>query len=403
MKSLNLIVSVMLVHCGFLLLYVPATQALETSGAQVAFELQTLYNDTPVNCGSPSMPGFLCSGLIFRATIPSPAYKSWAPSGPAIASGGFSFSYLRVDSEFKRLVRDENNGFIIFPPLYAPVGKQKVSVLCMFPVDGATNIRNENGCGVAQGATSNSDLCHRQGIYTAQQWYDKRVADNFSNVNQCGFNVRDEADEKATSSFNESIKAMSLDATRSLNQQNEMRLATTSWDASKPATLPIRAFFYLPGGLADAQYDQKEYFAAANVLVPVIAMTLPGSRAEDATFTFSADDQAIKMADPLDGYIKYARWIKRYDPGSKKEEWSLSVVPTDKGREARAESTEAVYAELLKRYGDDPRWVNNDGGGMRRQLVCHLVISRYKPEWNMEPFRPNVSHDSAVAAGCNPI
>jgi hypothetical protein len=387
---------------GLLLSYGSVVQALETSGAQVAYELKTLYNDRPVNCGTASMPGFLCSGIIFRATIPSTAYKSWAPSPSAVASGGFSFSYLRADAEFRRLVRDENNGFIIFPPLFAPVGRQKINVLCMFPVDGATNVRTENGCGVAQGAQSNSDLCHRQGIYTAEQWYDKRVADRFNNLSQCGFNVKDDAKEKATLSFNEAIKAMSLGDNGTIHQQNEMRLATAAWDVNRPETLPIKAFFYLPGGLEDAQYDQRDYFSTTSVLVPVIAMTLPGTRAQDASFVFNEADQAIKMANPMDGYINYAKWIKRYDPGTRKDEWSLSVVPTDRGRMAAAESTDAVYAELVKRYGDDPRWVNNDGGGMRRQLVCHLAISRSKSEWNMEPYRPDVSHDAAVAAGCNP-
>ncbi|WP_457968115.1 DUF2599 domain-containing protein [Pseudomonas sp. R4-84] len=388
---------------GLSLSFASVVQALETSGAQVAYELKTLYNDTPVNCGTASMPGFLCSGIIFRATIPSTAYKSWAPSPPAVASGGFSFSYLRADAEFRRLVRDENNGFIIFPPLFAPVGRQRVAVLCMFPVDGVTDVRAENGCGVARGAKSNSDLCHRQGIYTAQQWYEKRVADGHSNFSQCGFNVKDDANEKATVSFNEAIKAMSLGDNGTIHQQNEMRLATAAWDVSRPETLPIKAFFYLPGGLADAQYDQRDYYSTTRVLVPVIAMTLPGTRAQDASFVFKAADQAIKMADPMDGYINYAKWIKRYDPGTRKDEWSLSVVPTDRGRMATSQSTDAVYAELVKRYGDDPRWVNNDGGGMRRQLACHFTISRNKSEWNMEPFRSNVSHDAAVAAGCNPI
>ncbi|WP_434560459.1 DUF2599 domain-containing protein [Pseudomonas sp. R1-6] len=388
---------------GLSLSFASVVQALETSGAQVAYELKTLYNDTPVNCGTASMPGFLCSGIIFRATIPSSAYKFWAPSPAAVASGGFSFSYLRADAEFRRLVRDENNGFIIFPPLFAPVGRQRVAVLCMFPVDGATNVRAENGCGVAQGATSNSDLCHRQGIYTAQQWYDKHVADRFDNLSQCGFNVKDDANEKATISFNEAIKAMSLGDNGTIHQQNEMRLATAAWDVSRPETLPIKAIFYLPGGLSDARYDQRDYYSTTRVVVPVIAMTLPGTRAQDASFVFKEADQAIQMADPMDGYINYAKWIKRYDPGTRKDEWSLSVVPTDRGRMATSQSTDAVYAELVKRYGDDPRWVNNDGGGMRRQLACHFTISRNKSEWNMEPFRSNVSHDAAVAAGCNPI
>ncbi|MNO02354.1 hypothetical protein D3C81_2227310 [compost metagenome] len=68
-----------------------------------------------------------------------------------------------------------------------------------------------------------------------------------------------------------------------------------------------------------------------------------------------------------------------------------------------------MYAELVRKYGADPRWSGAKyGGGMRRQLVCHLThVSkgqevRYKPVYNLEPSRPDVSHDQSLAQGCNP-
>lgn len=101
-------------------------------------------------------------------------------------------------------------------------------------------------------------------------------------------------------------------------------------------------------------------------------------------------------------YIESATWIERYDPGTGKNEWSLSVIPTACGRAIRqAWQTDAEYAELVKKFGDDWQWKTNNGGGMRRQLVCHLVIAREKTPWNLEPYRPDVTQEVSINNGCN--
>lgn len=374
--------------------------AADISGAQTVADLRARYFDKRTDCGRPSIPAFVCTGVIFRATIPSPVYKSWEPSPRAVQSGGFSFSFLRADAKFKRLVRYENNGFIVYPPLSTPAGKEKVNVLCAFPVDGATDTRADQGCGASNQATSNSNVCHTQGITTGEQWYAKHQADKLSNLNQCGFNVRDDANEKATASFNAFIRAMSLDKAESFEQQNELRLGI--YNTRAPENLPIAAFFYLPGGLADAQYDQKDYFTTTGLFVPIIAMTLPAWETVDATFNYNEGDQVVNAPLANNQYIQSTSWVERYDPGTKKNEWSLFVTPTQKGREATAQTTDAVFAELL-RFKDTRYWIDQNDASMRRQLACHYVISRSKPTWNMEPFRPNVTQDVAVANGCNPL
>ncbi|CAD5200799.1 DUF2599 domain-containing protein [Pseudomonas sp. FEN] len=101
-------------------------------------------------------------------------------------------------------------------------------------------------------------------------------------------------------------------------------------------------------------------------------------------------------------YIESASWIQRYDPGTQKNEWSLSVIPTTCGRAIQSDQTNAEYAELVRKFGNDWQWKNNDGGGMRRQLVCHLTIARDKTPWNLEPYRPDVTHDVSISSGCNP-
>jgi len=374
-----------------------ADAAGDAVGQQVAADLSARYNDTRMYFNRTSAPGFTVNGNIFRATIPSPAYKFWDPSPKAKASGGWSYSYLRRDAKFKRLVRDENNGNFVYPPLLTPPDKIPVQVLCAFPEDGGTDTRDKQGCGVSTKATSNSRVCHEQGIVNATQWLAKHKADGLSNVNQCAFNVRDESNEKGTQSFQAFIEAIGMD-TDTFDQQNEMRLAT--WDSTQPKTLPIQALFYLPGGLPDAQFDQNDYLGATGTCLPIIQMTLPQTRAQDATFNYVPGDQKCSPT-PAAEYIQSADWVKRFDPGSGKDEWSLAVTPTQYGKDAKADRTEAVYAELEKKFKDDPNWKNNDAGGMRRQLVCHYVIARGKTPWNLEPRRKDTTEQVAEANGCN--
>ncbi|WP_170930012.1 MULTISPECIES: DUF2599 domain-containing protein [unclassified Pseudomonas] len=376
-----------------------ADAAGDAVGQRVAADLRARYLDTRMYCTRLSAPGFTCNGIIFRATIPSTAYKFWEPSPPSMASGGWSYSYLRSDSKFRRLVRDEDNGNIIYPPLLTPPDKIPAQVLCAFPEDAGSFTRPEQqGCGPSTKQTADSRICHEQGILTAEQWLAKHRQDGLSNLNQCGFNVRDSANEKATQSFEAFIQAMTLDSDTFV-QQNELRLAT--WDATQPKKQPIQALFYLSGGLKDAQFDQKDYLNSTGDCLPIIQMTLPQTYAEDASFVYVPSDQQCSITPAIE-YIQAAVWIERFDPGSGQNEWSLSVTPTQYGKNATPEQTNFVLAELQKKFGDDSRWKNNDGGGMRRQLVCHYVIARDKAPWNLEPRRKDTTEQVAEANGCNP-
>lgn len=44
--------------------------------------------------------------------------------------------------------------------------------------------------------------------------------------------------------------------------------------------------------------------------------------------------------------------------------------------------------------------------GMEAQFSCHWIFARMlspgKPSWNLEPWRPVVSTQDMLAAGCNP-
>ncbi len=401
MKKTNCTVAVLCVNALFTSIwagYVFADVTGDAVGQQVAADLTIRYNDTRIYFSRNSIPGFTVNGAILRATTPSAAYKFWDPSPNTKASGGWSYSYLRRDAKFKRLVRHENNGNFVYPPLLTPPDKKPVQVLCAFPEDGVSDRRTAQGCGVNTLATSDSRVCYEQGIINADQWVTKHLKDGHANVNQCAFNVRDEANEKGTQSFQAFIEVLSKDTTL-FDQQNEMRLAT--WDSTQPKTLPIQALFYLAGGLPDARFDQKDFLGAAGICLPIIQLSLPQTQAQDARFVYLPADQQCSPT-PSAQYIQSAVWVQRPDPGSRNRiEWSLSVTPTQYGRDAQADRTEAVYAELEKKFGNDPQWKNNDNGSMRRQLVCHYRIARGKTPWNLEPRRKDTTEQVAEDNGCN--
>lgn len=111
-----------------------------------------------------------------------------------------------------------------------------------------------------------------------------------------------------------------------------------------------------------------------------------------------------------DKYIASSKWVQRDDPKLGKNTWTLQVVPTDCGRKITDEQTDRMWAELYNEHKNDEQWrrYSEYGGSMRRQMVCHLTLVddgrpvRNKPEWNLEPARPYVDHETALKMKCNP-
>lgn len=104
-------------------------------------------------------------------------------------------------------------------------------------------------------------------------------------------------------------------------------------------------------------------------------------------------------------YIESATWVFRHDPGTNKKEWTLSVLPTACSREINKDNDielSRFYNELFEKYGQSPQWKVNTGG-MRPQVYCHLDLAKDKREWNLEPFRPNVTNQKSVEDRCNSI
>ena len=275
----------------------PTTSPASHRGAEVAAELTTQYRDTRQDCGGANRPAFLCSGVLFRGTQASTLYHSWNPSPTSQQRGGVSFSFLRADSKFNRLAYDYNNGLIFQPYQLTATGKLNPEVLCVFPIDGWTFQRGDKGCGAHETFPAESRPCQAQGITTAQQWATHfNLTSGNKNTHQCGFDVRENINGSAAY-FVAGLAARGLISAVSFGQTDELMVATWA-QMENPTSLPIQAFFYLPGGLAGAQHDQKDYYRQAGSVVPIIAMMLPATAANDASFEYREQDQAEEGTEP---------------------------------------------------------------------------------------------------------
>lgn len=263
-------------------------------GEEALGDIQKWYDDTSANCGSATLPAFLCTGVMLRATENDPAFYPWDPSPGSQANGGVSFSWLRSDTNFSQMVFDYANGFIFYPIDRVPAGKDRYEVLCVFPMDSDTYHRPTNqGCGQNSYGGAGSRPCDEQGIETAGAWnsHFNALSAGSKYNGQCGWNVRRGAPNTA-SRFNAAIGARAGMSASYWAIQDELRIGV--WNQGQGGTLPLRAFFYLPdvgGALAKAQDDQKRYTASYGVQIPIVRLTLPTFNGGEAGFAYSQADQ----------------------------------------------------------------------------------------------------------------
>lgn len=104
-------------------------------------------------------------------------------------------------------------------------------------------------------------------------------------------------------------------------------------------------------------------------------------------------DSFMQTVERCTKYIESAQWMYR------NYEWSLSITPTACARRTPSEGTAYLWDELSRDYSNHRLWSNTHG--LRHQLICHIVIAKDKPEWNLEPWRPDVGYRLTEAAGCN--
>ncbi|MEN8638742.1 hypothetical protein [Pseudomonas sichuanensis] len=270
-----------------------AAQNLRLKGPAAAEQLRGWYNQTADNCGTATRPSFLCSGVMLRGTVSRQSYFPWDPSDGSVKSGGVSFAWIRTDTNFRDLPLGYNNGYIFYPVLDTPDGKNSdIEVMCSFPFDGWTDIRNQQGCGTNTEYPTSSRPCSDQNINTGQQWITHFNAAPDKYKAQCGWNVR-QGQPNTADRFKQSIVGRSLITSANWYGNNELRLAT--WQPGTGAQLPIQSFFYVAGtaGLASAQDDQRRYYQAYNQVVPVIQLTFASNKNEKASFIYNESDQVV--------------------------------------------------------------------------------------------------------------
>lgn len=285
-----------LLICSFFSLFALVTVSY---AAHTAKDITERYYYTPDDCGGPNRPAFLCSGVLLRATRYSPKFHSWNPSPQAQTDGGISFLFLRKDAKFSKLPLHYTNGTIFYPELGTtrPKSKRSIEYLCAYPVDGYTDDRYDNGCGMKKNKDSRTRPCELQNIYTGSDWVKRFGHDQSFAHEACGFTVAYKRNVKGgtAKSFMASLKAAQLLGKKAFYDWNE--IVAKTWQQNQGKTLPIEAFFYLKkeGQIAReaARSDQIDLFRTEGVWVPVIVLTLPQDTNDDATFHYHPDDQAI--------------------------------------------------------------------------------------------------------------
>lgn len=285
-------------------------------GAIVATELQKRIDDVRDDCGGATRPAFLCTGLLLRGTSPQPDREIWDPKDADIADGGTSFSFLRADMASGRLAYGYKSGFIFFPIMKVPPQLEDIEILCAFPLDAHSNDRSDHGCGAHKSYPDTSGPCQGQSppITTADAWlaHFRQVKTVPQQQHQCGFDVRDNT--PATSAiFRAFIEAEKLLGAEAFDKQNELVLA--AWSTGLADTLPIEAFFFLPGragSLDEARQAQRAmYETTRGRYIPIVSLHLPEHLGEAPRVEFDEAEQAIHLPD-YDGPATLLRMQARY-------------------------------------------------------------------------------------------
>lgn len=408
------------------------------------------YNATVTECREPDTDAprghYYCSGVTLRMVDDGP-FNPWDYSEFAKRTGATSYTWLRKDLSIDKLVRPA--GFILRTPsdahaLNLPV--METGFMCIYAFDGFTGSeRRWHGCGTynqalpenhqARSATvpanRNQALawgsCDSRGIDTADQWRQNfryvRTDMNRIQVTQCSWNAEQPGDWNAMVDVHQN-PGVRNDYFARPDQSNELMLRNASENGDGSARLPyIEAFVWnvnstyvaptrgdvkapaATGGLEPARNFQRKLHAQGYA-VPIVRVDFTKPASE--RFSYAPEDQVIALGS--EGavprrYIQSADWALRLDPGTGRQEWTLTVIPSAAGKAAQVSGQQALYDELQALRGNDPQWRENETspGSMRQQLSCLIGDYPAKTVWNLEPFRPTVSAAQASKAGCNPF
>lgn len=117
----------------------------EAQAISIAEHLTQRNHNITLYCGD-SQSAYPCSGIILRGTASSKEFSLVAKSR-FYQKRGRSFTYLRHDAKFRKMLLGYKNCFILHALLKAPRQAYKIKVLCLFPFNAQNNGRTMKGCG----------------------------------------------------------------------------------------------------------------------------------------------------------------------------------------------------------------------------------------------------------------
>ncbi len=407
--------------------------------------IQYNYTNTLDYCQEPETGAprghYYCSGITLRMVNDGP-FNPWDYSPYAVGIGATSFSWIRSDLSTNQLAHPA--GFILRTPMDAHRAQRpakETGYKCIFSFDGFTGPeRKENGCGAfdvvvpsrsAQPSMSNKNSalayggCAEVGITTAAQWLAQfpGSANMPIQKSQCSWNAEVPSDWDAMIQVHEG-RPQDGDGIAVKDMFNEFMVRNASDSNDGSANMEhIDAFIYnvnstynfstrgdttpavAENGLNSAQQFQRKLYAQGYA-VPVLRLDF--SQPADQRFSYAAEDQAVPLnaeGNAASPYIAATRWQLRQDPGTRRQEWTLTVVPTAEGKAQLTLDEQAVYQALYRLRGADPQWQEGEKatGSMQQQLACIASLYPNRSDWNLEPFRPHLSAQDTAAAYCNPV
>ncbi len=393
-----------------------------------------------------------CSGLTIRG-VKRPEESGGKPgdyyvfgiSPNAQEVGSSAATYARADIKFRDIVvmggdnwQMFNSGIVVRSAWDTPNTADKVYIDCSFPADAWAYDRGDKGCGDNSKTPEHEGRCVDAGI-NGQNWSDKYFLPNLNQSEyiggtSCAFDSRTENNIDSSNAFKDFLDARrAMEAvpnqTTAFNTYPEVRFSNP-----QSGITPVDVFYYTSAdGREAALKNQAEYKQKTGLDVAVVQFDFPDAPDERLTFSCDAKPDPAPAPVPAPGtspdklaeggwgtgddpkqcssYFKEVSWINRGDLYLGDRVNSVSVVPTDCGREIGPDQTDAAFAELKRKAlaleGGAEKWKDRDQT-LRRQFVCHLTLDadgepvRYKHEYNLEPDRSYVSHEESLAQRCNP-
>lgn len=266
--------------------------SISKSGANIVEELRERINHVTDECldaENKTQPAYMCSGVLLRGIHLREGMEfAWSLNPVDTAKKSFSFAYLRRDVKFKKMINNYKAGFILYPHLKTPPHKSKQRVLCSYPDNAVSGLREDRGCGRQMppfDETGVSRPCHTQNITTASQWLKHFNSNRNNSVYMCGFSMMEET---AARDFATCLHVQTLLRNGSIWMNNE--LLVEAWDESNVKSLPIEAFFYFVGfenGYETAiEYRDAFYVHSDGEHLPIVGIKLPSHKDEDIPINF---------------------------------------------------------------------------------------------------------------------